>query len=253
MANIQLTPDDETEAVALTPTDPLYTAFEKAVAETLEQLDPKAEVQHNVFVEGTVSGTRRQIDVLVIGEIVGQKVTIAIECKRYKKKLGIDVVDQFVGRLVDFGVDLGVLYSVNGVTPAAAARAANSKLPRITLMELNESDLSVPDVLQLLSISPKFGDCSNSNCATGDVSWREWPQTGGTIIEAGQCTSCGGWSVRCSDPICAEKNEVFTDSFDCYSCGLSYQFIYDRDRAGVEDIIGGAGIGAAAGLSDSQK
>ena len=51
--------------------------------------------------------------------IFGVRARVIVECKRYSKKLGIGKVDEFVGKLLDTGGDMGILYAFSGVTPGA--------------------------------------------------------------------------------------------------------------------------------------
>jgi hypothetical protein len=225
--------DDE---VALVPlTQPQWLAFELSVAKLIEKLDPDADVRHNVSIKGKISGTERQVDVLVSGCIGGQQMSIAIECKRYAKRLGIGKVDEFAGKLLDLGVDRGVLYSINGTSEPAAARAENAVQPGIALKELVGENPDPPEWSSNLAEFTGFGDCPNDNCYTGDIGWREWPQENGETVNAGSCDTCGTWGVRCPD--CGAITGFFGDTVECDECGTGFHMIYDRDRADVEELL----------------
>lgn len=225
--------DDDGAGEPLTP--PQWRAFEVSVADLTAKMDPTAEVVHDVTLIGAVSGTARQVDVLVTGTIGGHEVRIAIECKRYSKRLGIGKVDEFAGKLIDLGVDRGVLYTLNGVTAAAAARAAAAAQPGIVLKEMAEQSPTPPEWSPSLHEFTGFGDCPNDNCYTGDISWREWPQPNGELIEAGSCDTCGTWAVRCAE--CDAETGFFISTVRCGGCDRDYEMIYDRKGGEVEDVV----------------
>jgi hypothetical protein len=69
-----------------------------------------AEVRRDVRIGGRRSGTERQVDVLVRGMLFGlPDATLAVDCKRWKKKLDVADVEAFIAVLDDLGVDLGML------------------------------------------------------------------------------------------------------------------------------------------------
>jgi hypothetical protein len=225
--------DDEVALVSLT--QPQWRAFELSVADLIRKMDSAADVTHNASVTGKISGTQRQVDVLVSGRIGGQQMSIAIECKRYANRLGIGKVDEFAGKLLDLGVDRGVLYSINGTSEPAVARAENAIQPRIVLQELVGATPRPPEWSTALREFTGFGDCPNENCYTGDIGWREWSQESGETVDAGSCDTCGTWGVRC--PGCGTITGFFGDTVECDGCGTGFAMLYDRDHAGVEDVL----------------
>ena len=218
--------DDPTE---VSPTLAQWKLFEEEVKKTQTGLDPDSVVEHDVRLEGLLSKQARQIDVLARGEMGGQAFTIAIECKHYAKRLGIGAVDEFAGKLLDVGVDRGVLYALNGLTQPAKDRAAGSQVPKIALGDLLVSDEHVKPNLQVLFTG--FGDCPNDNCRTGDVRWIWWESPKGRL-RAGSCDSCGTWTVEC--PTCEEVD--FVDYGACYSCETKIDLGWDRKGSDVESI-----------------
>ncbi|MGK5114759.1 restriction endonuclease [Geodermatophilus sp. CPCC 205506] len=225
--------DDEVAVVV--PTDPQWRAFELSVTELIRKMDPDADVEHDARITGKISGTERQVDVLVSGSIGGQQMSIAIECKHYANRLGIGKVDEFAGKLLDLGVDRGVLYSINGTSEPAVARAENAIQPRIVLKELVGATPKPPEWSTTLTEFTGFGDCPNDNCYTGDIGWREWPQETGETVDAGSCDTCGTWGVRCLD--CGVVTGFFGDSVECDNCGTGFEMVHDRDRASVEEVL----------------
>jgi hypothetical protein len=120
--------------------DPLWRKYEQAVRLLLAAMDPNAEVVHNAMIAGRLSGVLRQVDVLARGTVVGLEISVAAECKRYARAIGIGAVDQFVGKLLDLGAERGVLYSYSGFSAAAVRRAFGSSSPNVLLAALDGSE-----------------------------------------------------------------------------------------------------------------
>lgn len=104
-------------------TDPLWQRYEYSVSLLLAAMDRGARVEHSKWIDGHLSQVRRQVDVLVQGTVVGLEITIAVECKRYRRPVGIERIDQFVGKLLDLAADRGILYSYSGFSESAVCRA----------------------------------------------------------------------------------------------------------------------------------
>lgn len=199
--------------------------FEQSVAELVAALDPGAEVEHNVIQDGRISGVTRQIDVMVSGHLGPSNLKIAIECKRYKRKLGIGAIDEFAGKLQDLGVAHGVLYCTSGYTGPAKARAAQAAQPAIQLELIPSAGPVDVDWGDVLAHFTGFGDCPNENCWTGDIEWQSWTQAEGTDLEGGVCYACGTWAVRCVE--CDSALGFHWDQVEC--CGHTYHHISDHD------------------------
>lgn len=123
---------------------PEWKAYEKQVAQLVAALDVNAEVTHNKLIEGRLSSAMRQVDVWVRGKIIGQEITIAVECKMVSRPLEIGTIDEFVGKLLDLGADRGVLYSASGMTPNAVHRAEGATSPSVILVSLDAAPGPTP-------------------------------------------------------------------------------------------------------------
>lgn len=234
-AEVEFDPhSSDAEHETVEPNEPQWRQFERNVDDLTRQLDREAVVVHDHRRKGRVSGRTRQVDVFVTGIIAGETMNIAIECKRYARRLGIGGVDEFAGKLIDLGVERGVLYALSGFTAGAEGRAEGAVQPRIQLRDLSPT---APDPLPWLPGLPEFtgfGDCPNDNCYTGDITWREWPQADSTVIEAGSCNTCGTWAVRC--PECETETGFFWDEIDCAGCDRTYELVWDREGIDVERV-----------------
>lgn len=104
--------------------------YEEAVFQECERVYhfQNAELVKDAHIEGRYSRVKRQIDVLV-RLYEGGKVfsTILVECKHYKQKINVKIVDSFIGCLEDVGADKGIIVSEKGFTKAAINRAHNGK------------------------------------------------------------------------------------------------------------------------------
>jgi hypothetical protein len=108
--------------------NPDYRNLEILVTKIQKQLAPKAEVLHNVRLDGRQSGTKRQIDVLVKENVGQYEIKIVIDCKDYKTPVDVKGVEEFDGLLRDVGAQKGVLVCPKGFTDAAKKRAAGLQI-----------------------------------------------------------------------------------------------------------------------------
>jgi hypothetical protein len=97
--------------------------LEILVARIQRQLAPKAEVLHDVKLDGRCSGRKRQIDVLVHEKIGQYDIKIVIDCKDYRVPVDVKSVEEFYGLLSDVGAQKGVLVCPRGFTNTAKTRA----------------------------------------------------------------------------------------------------------------------------------
>ncbi len=102
----------------------------------MDSLDEGATVRMNQQVPGNISGVQRQLDALLRGEVAGQPISIAIEAKRYQRRVSIGTIDEFIGKILDVGCDRGVLYSAGGFTDGALSRASNARNPAVGCVHL---------------------------------------------------------------------------------------------------------------------
>ena len=105
-----------------------YRELEILVAKIQKQLAPDAEVLHNVKLDGRLSRTRRQIDVLVRQRIGQYEMAIVLECKDSARPIDVKGVEEFAGLVKDVGAQKGVLVRPRGFTAAAKTRASNLQI-----------------------------------------------------------------------------------------------------------------------------
>lgn len=104
-------------------TDPAWRQFEREVHSELAVTYPGAAILHDVRLPGALSGTQRQIDILVEERLGGGCVRTAIDAKHRGRKVDVKEVESFIGLLHDIQVQRGIIVSASGYTEAALARA----------------------------------------------------------------------------------------------------------------------------------
>ena len=134
----------------------LGTGFEKLTERIFTQLvmHPEYEkVEHDVKLEG--KDGPRQIDVLITSEIAGMIIKTIIECKDYKGKVSVGVVDALHSVMEDVNANKGVLVSSNGFSSTALKKAKRLGISLYTAHEaLSEKwkiDIEIPVLVTEIS------------------------------------------------------------------------------------------------------
>lgn len=117
-----------------------------------------AKVTKNAKILGKRSSDKREIDVLVEGQVGAFPVKIIVEAKNYKRPVGVEKIESLKSKLDDIGGDLGVIVCPNGFTKAARTLALSNgiKLFEVVDPQLGNSDLFIP----LRYIWPSIKACS---------------------------------------------------------------------------------------------
>ena len=113
------------------------------------------QAEHDVHLPATDrSGRTRQIDVLLsvaADELGNCPVRFPIECKNYGRKIGIEDIDCFFGKLHDVGIEtkFGIFVAVSGYTSDAMDRAKSAGIRLLYAEGLTEERLAlkIHDVL----------------------------------------------------------------------------------------------------------
>ena len=100
---------------------------------------PSATVEHNRRIRGR-SGRTRQVDISITQSIGITPVFIAVECKRYRRPVKLDTVEQFVTKLRDIDANLGVMISAAGFNEGAKATARENRVNLRSYREATEAD-----------------------------------------------------------------------------------------------------------------
>lgn len=125
---------------------------EKIFAKLVKQPDYE-KVEHDVKLEG--KDGPRQIDVLITSEIAGMKIKTIIECKDYKGRVSVGVVDSLHSVMQDVNANKGVLVSSNGFSSTAINKAKRLGISLYTAHEaLSEKwkiDIEIPVLVTEIS------------------------------------------------------------------------------------------------------
>ncbi len=113
--------------------------FESKTTEIVKELNPKAEVVPNVFLQGKLSLKRRQVDVKLVEP--GQYDFIAFECKDHSRPLDIPVVEAFNTKLQDIGAKKGAIVSSSSFTDGARNIADKLGIDLLALVDTGDPEI----------------------------------------------------------------------------------------------------------------
>lgn len=154
--------------------------FEKQVETAVRQLGG-AVVRRNVKILGTISGRRRQIDVVATAKVAGHEMKVIFEAKRYGSRVQIGTIDELVGKALDVGAQRAVLYSAAGFSAGATARADGTVGHTLTIGTVHLPDAK-PGVVT--PARKKAASRQPGSRTTGDVLRREPPPQVYRLIKA---------------------------------------------------------------------
>jgi len=103
--------------------EPAWRKYEREIHTELTSLYREASIRHDVKLPGSLSGTTRQIDILVEEDLRGGRVATAIDAKHHSRPIDVKDVEAFVGLLRDVRLNRGIMISASGYSEAALARA----------------------------------------------------------------------------------------------------------------------------------
>lgn len=88
----------------------------------------------------------REIDVLLSSNVCGYPVRWVIECKNYKKRIGVEFIDAFIGKLQDIGIppQYGIFVTTSDYARGAIEQAKKAGIRLLTIKD-NLRDIG-PDV-----------------------------------------------------------------------------------------------------------
>lgn len=110
--------------------------------------EPGMKIETNVKlppkIGGDDSSRRREIDVLITGQIAGYTVRLAFSCKNERLPIKPNLIDEFIGTLDDVGIppEQGIFVCVNGYSSGALARAKTKGIKTLLLRGLTKDRLA---------------------------------------------------------------------------------------------------------------
>lgn len=193
---------------------PSWKLYERVVAAfEAEAADMEASVTPNASLVGSISGAKRQIDVLVDarwGNDIERRVIF--DAKRRSRKIDVKDVEAFEGLMRDVRAARGVLVCTKGYTKAALRRAQQIiDIRLLTEDEALEIDHGAVDPC------PHCADTGHKS--RGLVFWDgQFPLPivpGWAIVFTGKCDVCRSFAFWCWD--CGEK--LVVPDGESYVCG----------------------------------
>lgn len=93
----------------------------------LQNINPEGTaVHHRRKYEGKRSGYKHEIDLSFELDLAGTNILVLVECKAYKRPVGVEEILEFASRIEDIAAHKGILISTSGFT-AGACKIAKSK------------------------------------------------------------------------------------------------------------------------------
>jgi Restriction endonuclease len=111
--------------------------YQDLVAVIESAFDPGADVRVSEWVEGPDG--KRDCDVSVRGTRQGVPYFALVECKDWKKRVGIGVVDALDSKRGDLKADLVAIYSNSGFTAPAVQKASRVNINTFTAFATGDS------------------------------------------------------------------------------------------------------------------
>ncbi len=198
--NRQNLPERQTMAKPI----PDWERYERLVARIVsDQLSTAYCVTPNAFIEGKISGIKRQIDVLIDSRHdTDNRTRVIIDAKMRGRRIDVKEVEAFLGVMEDVGATHGYLVCPQGYTSTAEKRAQEAvSLRLLPLDRLEDFDPST------------WPGCLEKKCKNGRVFWDGYPaidlsvvplnsQTGESSVISyvhyvGKCDKCGRFHVKC--------------------------------------------------------
>ncbi len=130
--------------------------FESFVESIYQKMIKQHEtIEKNVWLEGP--DKKRQIDILITGEIAGCSLRTIIECRDYNSKLSIGQVDGFESKMKDVNANVGIMVTTKGFSSKAISKAKRLGISLLTAHEILNDKWRFDQNIQILikEISPK--------------------------------------------------------------------------------------------------
>lgn len=120
---------------------PRTNEFQKLIVAIQSHLDPGSSVVESAMLNDGLTGTKREVDIVVSGKVGAQVVTISIECRDRTRPADVTWVDEMQAKHSRLPTNVLVLVSHSSFTPEAR-RVADKY--GIRCLELNDQDADTP-------------------------------------------------------------------------------------------------------------
>lgn len=117
---------------------PAWKRYEEQIADLIRKRSVgPVKITVDAKITGLLSDVPRQIDILVEGSVSSiADVTLALDCKCFSRKVDVKDVEAFLGMVEDVGVNMGMLVTTVGFTPAAKRRATKIVQEVVPLLDI---------------------------------------------------------------------------------------------------------------------
>ena len=203
---------------------PDWRVYERVAASfEIDGVGMDVSVTPNASLVGSVSGVKRQIDILVDARWEdGIARRIIFDAKRRNRKIDVNDVESFEGMMKDVRANRGVLICSNGWTKAAERRSAhNIDIRLMAVEEVDDIDHAATDPCPFCQ--------STKRKHKGIIFWDgQFPLLlgGWAIIFTGKCDACRSFAFWCWD--CGEKIVVPDDV--TYECGCERVWFVEENK-----------------------
>lgn len=215
---------------------PAWLVYQRCIAAFAHEYygDAQVTVQPNAILIGSISGAKRQIDVLIDarwGDDVSRR--ILVDAKFRTSKVDINDVEALIGMMADCRAERGVMVCVAGYTKNALRRAQEA---------INITILSLEDALEYgWKLEHCLGDCAikTTTRRTGMVLWGEtlgvnleglW-----SMLQTGKCDVCHNFHAWCWS--CGERFSIPDYEMVICSCGYVWGSIPDDPQSSSSDPL----------------
>ncbi len=135
--------------------------YQAAIAQVAQSLDPAADVEVGVWVNGPDG--RRDLDVVVRPKSPDFRSLVVIECKDWNRPIGIALIDALDSKRKDIGATAAMVCSNSGFTADALRKAARVGIPALAALKKGDKRIRVvvreqiyTRVIEYLHHSPHF-------------------------------------------------------------------------------------------------
>lgn len=213
---------------------PDWRTYERFVANLMsDEASANLTVIPNAKLTGAISGTERQIDVLIdarLQEDVSRR--IIVDAKFRRRKIDIKEVESFEGMMRDCRAQYGILVCPNGYSPAALQRAQD--YISIRLVTLEELEHYNPAAWELCA-----GQCAELRKRPDKVGWVLFDHYFGigigsriSLMAVSKCDLCHDFHVWCWD--CGQKFALIGNEAE-YKCSCDRFWLTSVEDEGEDE------------------
>jgi hypothetical protein len=144
-------------------------AFQRAVRFIYQQLMGNVEVPESMFLTDRLTGTEREVDVVIEKDVAGHHLILSIECVGRSRRASVEWVDQMASKHQSLPTNHLVLISEKGFTSEAMEKAAKLGIEALTPEEAIDVDWTTV-VKKLAEVYAALYTATTLNCR---IEWAE--------------------------------------------------------------------------------